>query len=156
MPSLWCHNSKFTRCIKTLLNSYTWQFLKIYSILNFHWNHEEEFCQLFYFKKDKLCQNLAFRDFIFLFFSGTLIFLWCLPRFLKLLFSVFDSPSELLVLGNCGGNSKVFYLTLNWNNNNFLLYQQIILKLFKIIDSIVTCRNNIKGPGSYYKHNLIH
>ena len=36
--------------------------------------------------------------------------LWCFPRFLKLLYSVSDSLSELLILGNCGGNCRVFSL----------------------------------------------
>ena len=47
LTSLWRYNNKFTRCTKTLLNLYTWQFLKICTIPNPHINHLKIFLNYF-------------------------------------------------------------------------------------------------------------
>ena len=47
---------------KLLLNPYTWQILKIYSIPNPHRNHKEQFSEPGYFEKNGKNQNLLFSD----------------------------------------------------------------------------------------------
>ena len=108
MTSLLLCNGKFTRCTKTFLNPYT--VFKNIKHSKPHRNLMEEFCQRDYLEKNENNQTSPFSDFIFLFFSGTSFSLWCFPRFLKLLYSVSDSLSELLVLGNRGGKCRVFSL----------------------------------------------
>ena len=108
MASLLLCNDKFTRCTKTFLNPYT--VFKNTKHSKPHRNLMEEFCQRDYLEKNENNQTSPFSDFIFLLFSGTSFSLWCFPSFLKLLYSVSDSLSELLVLENCGGNCRVFSL----------------------------------------------
>ena len=123
---------------KLLLNPYTWQILKIYNSLNPHQNQKEQFCEPVYFLKDGKNQNLLFSDLIFLFCSEISFSLWKFSRFLKLLYSVSDLFSELLVLLNYYGNWRIFSLVdtslfainlrksefLTLLTNNFILFYQ--------------------------------
>ena len=90
------------------------------------------------------------------YFGKTLFSLWRFPRFLKMLYSVSDLLSELLALGNGSGNDRVFfslisrYLTLTWENNNFLLYWELMLYYFN--KWFNTLLQEISFPQNYCLH----
>ena len=107
MVTIAMYNSKFTRYTKTFLNPYTWQFLKIYSICNYHQNHTEEFCQPHYFEKNQLYHTLPFSDLIFVFFMK--LYFLC-DIYLAFLRCYIKSLTQYNKLGNCGGNCRAFSL----------------------------------------------
>ena len=138
VTSLWSHNSKLTKCNQTFWKPYTWQFLKTYiGVQKLHQKDMEKFWEPEYFGK-------------------TLFSLWRFPRFLKMLYSVSDLLSELLALGNGSGNDRVFfsltsrYLTLTWENNNFLLYWELMLYYFN--KWFNTLLQEISFPQNYCLH----